>query len=529
MSRLLFGMALLAAGAASCQAQTGARGTPADPPTLVVLIAVDQMRADYLDRFGPQLTGGLARLMRDGARFTNAHQDHGWTLTAPGHASMLSGRFPRSTGIVSNSLGVGDPRSPLLDGAGGDGASPHRFVGTTLVDWLHGRDRRSRALAVAGKDRGAILPVGRSRANVYWYDPVGRFTTSTYYADSLPDWIRRFNATRSARRYAAQRWDLLLPDSAYAEPDSVVLEGHGRDFAFPHWIPTDSAQAADYVQATPRLDEIVLEFALEGLNALGIGRGPQTDVLSVSLSATDYIGHRYGPDSREIHDQMLQLDRALGMFLDSLYRLRAADRVALVFTADHGVSPIPEIVSDSVRPRPTHVDLSTLLEQMSIAMRAAGANPQALLVSPPLVALDRQLLGRSRISADSIINLFAARAREVPGILRVDRWRALQKADTIRDVIARRWLHHFSPQSRFELVMTVTPGSMWGSDIATHGSPHDQDSHVPLIFYGPWFRTGSHDEFVRTVDIAPTLARVLGVRPSEPLDGVVLEPALQSP
>jgi hypothetical protein len=165
-------------------APTGAARAQADSrPSLVVLITIDQFRADYLDRFGPQMTGGLARLMRGGARFTNAHHDHGITETAPGHATLLSGRFPRSTGIMMNSLGVADTAAPLLDGAYGTGASPKRFKGTTLTDWLQAAEPKSRTLSVSMKDRAAILPVGRSRADVYWYSPDGRFSTSRYYRD----------------------------------------------------------------------------------------------------------------------------------------------------------------------------------------------------------------------------------------------------------------------------------------------------------------------------------------------------------
>ncbi|HMI55265.1 MAG TPA: alkaline phosphatase family protein, partial [Gemmatimonadaceae bacterium] len=155
-------------------------GPPSSPPTLIVLITVDQLRDDYLDRFAPQLRGGLARLARGGAWFTNAHHDHAITETAPGHATLLSGRFPRSTGITANRVGVDDNSAPLLIAPKGPGASPRRFQGTTLVDWLRAKDSRSRALSVSMKDRGAILPVGRSRAEVYWYYPDGEFTTSKY-------------------------------------------------------------------------------------------------------------------------------------------------------------------------------------------------------------------------------------------------------------------------------------------------------------------------------------------------------------
>ena len=154
---------------------------PADIPTLVVFITADQLRADYLDRFGAQLTGGLARLARGGALFTNAFQDHATTETAPGHASTLSGRHPRSTGIVRNTAGVQDPQAPLINGAPGPGASPFRFRGSTLIDWLRVKDPRCRALSVSRKDRGAILPLGRAKQEVYWYAAdEGRFTTSMY-------------------------------------------------------------------------------------------------------------------------------------------------------------------------------------------------------------------------------------------------------------------------------------------------------------------------------------------------------------
>ena len=172
---------------------------PAQPtsstPSLLVFITVDQMRPDYFTRFESQLTGGLARLYRGGAVFTNAFQDHGITETAPGHASTMSGRFPRSTGIVQNSAGVEDPTAPVI-GGGAPGASPRRFRGTTLIDWLQKTDPRARALSVSRKDRGAILPVARNKQSVFWYAGTGNFSTSTYYADTLPTWVGQFNARR---------------------------------------------------------------------------------------------------------------------------------------------------------------------------------------------------------------------------------------------------------------------------------------------------------------------------------------------
>ena len=182
---------------------------PIATPTLVVQITVDQLRPDYLDRFAPQLTGGLGRLMRNGARFTNAAHDHAATETAPGHATVWSGRHPSHTGIVTNAIGVGDPQSPVLFGRVG-GASPFRFRGSALFDWIRIDDPASRALSVSRKDRGAILPIGRAKQQAYWYSGDGRFTTSRYYADTLPTWVQRFNARDFLSRYRGKDWTLLL-------------------------------------------------------------------------------------------------------------------------------------------------------------------------------------------------------------------------------------------------------------------------------------------------------------------------------
>ena len=506
----------LAGGAASPAA--------AAHPTLLVLITVDQLRADYLTRFGPQLNGGLGRLMRGGAWFTDAHHDHAITETAPGHATLLAGRFPRSTGIMLNRAGVEDDAAPLLAGAPGSGASPRRFVGTTLVDWLRTADARSRSLSVSMKDRAAILPVGRSKTSVYWYSVDGRFTTSRYYADALPAWVNAFNARRLPQGYAGKAWTLLLPETAYPENDGPLVQlGLAT---FPHTLPSDTAGVASLVRITPFMDEITAAFALQGLTALSLGAGPQTDLLAMSLSATDVIGHRYGPDSREIHDDVLRLDRTVGTFLDSLYRVRDSSRVVVVLTSDHGVAPIPELAANGNGAPPERVDLAPLLSALRAGLRAAKVDTMAINLDQQIVFMDRAAFRAASVNADSALNEFAANLRKEPGVRRVDQYRALI-ADSLKDPIARRWSHQFPVTALVELVVTLTPFSTFGGNVASHGSPYDYDSHVPLIFYGAGVRPGRYDSFVRTVDLAPTLAALAGVKPTERLDGVVLGDALR--
>ncbi len=495
-------------------------------PTLVVLIAVDQFRADYIARFAPQLRGGLARLSRGGAWYTNAHHDHAITETAPGHATLLSGRFPRSTGIMMNRLGVEDDASPVIAGGVGPGASPKRFHGTTLVDWLRSSDPRSRALSVSTKDRAAILPVGRSRSDVYWYSLDGRFTTSTYYRDTLPPWVAAWNDRHLPQSYAGREWTLLLPESAYPEPDSVPVEGGGSGFTFPHALPDDPTISPSIMRGTPFIDEITLSFVLHGMQALALGVGPQTDVLSMSLSATDYIGHRYGPDSREMHDQILRLDRALGGFLDSLYTLRDSSKITIVLTADHGIGTIPELAPASMSPAPTRVSIASLIPPLRAGLRQANVDTTAIDIDQQIVLADRAAFRKAGVNADSVLAAFAATVRAVPGVARVDRFQSLL-ADTLADPVARRWSHQFPSTANVELVITLTPLSIWQGNIATHGSPYDFDSNVPLIFSGAGVRPGLHAEFVRTVDLAPTLAALAGIKPTERIDGVVLTSALR--
>ena len=504
----------------------GAQASPAKP-TLVVMIAIDGFREGNLERFGPQLHGGLGRLMNGGAWFTNAHHDHAITETAPGHATLLSGRFPRSTGIAANRAGVLDPESPVLGFSGAPGASPKRFQGTELFDWLYAKNPKARALSVSSKDRAAILPIGRSKQQVYWYAADGEFTTSKYYADSLPDWVVKFNARRIPDSYAGKTWTPVLPDSAYKEPDSVSIEGSGRDYVFPHALPADPAQIEGVLWATPFGDELEVQFALDGVNKLQLGEGPQTDLLSISLSATDLINHRLGPDSKEAHDQVLRTDRTIGVFLDSLFKLRDPSRVIVVLSADHGFGTIPEL-AQNITPAPTRVTLQPAVAAARQKMQALGLDTAAFEADFQVILIDRAAFAAKKVNPDTVLKVFRDAALKIPGVYRVDRFSDLVKGDTINDPIARRWAHQFPANAAIEYVITLTKGSLWaGPLVASHGTPYDYDSNVPIIFYGAPFKAGKISDFVRTVDIAPTLATAAGVKPSEKLDGVVLKAALK--
>jgi predicted AlkP superfamily pyrophosphatase or phosphodiesterase len=505
----------------------GVGSAPAPKPRLVVVITVDQLRPDYLERYRPQLKGGFAMLLKTGASFTDAYQDHAVTETAPGHSTILSGRWPVHTGITRNLAGVQDQAAPLI-GVNGAGASPARFRGTEFFDWLKAADSGARALSISGKDRGAILPIGRAKQQVFWYAG-GFFTTSRYYADSLPTWVRVFNGQRIPFRAAGTQWTLFLPEREYPEPDSVAYENQGREVVFPHRLPADSAEAALAFVATPTMDSLTLAFALEGVRALQLGGRGATDLLAVSLSTTDYVGHAYGPDSREIHDQVVRLDRYLGRFLEQLFVRYGRNNVLVVLTADHGVTPFPERSRTMGHPGAVRVIPDTIIRSVNAALdQRAGGGDWVQFESGMLMVPDRAKLVAQGVNVDSVVADVATRLRALAGVARVDRPVDLSAKDTT-DPVVRRWMHQVAPDGGVELVATLKPYSIWSPAnvfIAMHGQPTELDAHVPLILWGPGIQRGVYSGRVNTVDIAPTLARLLDLTPAEPLDGRVLTEAL---
>lgn len=507
----------------------GCGGTPAarrpsaagSGTALVVVITVDQLGSDYLERYGQTFTHGLRRLLDEGAVWPRGVHDHAITETAPGHASILSGRFPVHTGIASNSQGVNTRDAPLI-GSNETGASPFRFKGTALYDWMLAADGSSRALSVSRKDRAAILPMGRAKTEVYWYARNGTFTTSSYYRDALPGWVNEFNARRSVQALAGRSWDLLLPREAYLAPDSLPRESDGVDIAFPHHVPEELDRAAAQLPEFPWMDSLTLAFALQGVRDLALGTSSRrVDLLAVSLSSTDAVGHRYGPDSRELHDQLLRLDRYLGHFLDALGTLRDPRRLLVVLTADHGVAPYPDQRSsfyDNMLAQ--RVDFARAFSFVRRHLQADGIDSMAIELDDGFRVVDADAFTRAGQDPDRYAALWVEEMRRFNGVLRADLVADLAAADTVEDRIARRWLHMFDADGPVRAVVTLTPFSYPAHvGYATHGSPHEYDARVPIIFWGNGIPAGLRAGEARVVDIAPTVATYIGVRARDRLDG----------
>jgi len=507
-------------------------------PRLAVVIVVDQLRADALSGAQGRFETGLGRLVREGAVFTHATHDHAPTVTAAGHATLLSGRFPSSTGVVANEwfdrrLGrqvnaVEDPGERGLDGS--SGASPRRLRGTTLGDWLRQRFPSSRVASVARKDRVAVLMAGRSSRDVVWYsEGTGGFTTSTFYRSDLPGWAE--GGRHAAARFAGASWDLLRGDAtAYPGADADDSpwergpEGFGR--VFPHRLPSETIALDRLFPETPFADQATLELALAAQAALDLGGDDIPDLLLVGLSACDAIGHDYGPDSLEQHDHLARVDVMIGQFLETLEQRVGRGRLLVALSSDHGVAEIPERAVSRGR-RAGRVARSAILGAAREAAREAVGRDDVVrdLVSWQLV-LDRPAIRAAGADPAAVAESVAAAVAKVPGVERALTTCRLTGEDGTRDDVTRRLRHGFDPDRSGDVLLVLEPGFLLdSSDPTTHGSPWPTDVDVPLILWGSGVHPGVVGRSVRAVDLAPTLAVLLGVPPTELLDGEPLAEA----
>jgi hypothetical protein len=515
-SRVMLLSAALLLSAPALQAQQPQHAV--QPPDLVVVITVDQLRGDYMERFAANLTGGLQRFRDDGAYFPNAEQDHANTSTAPGHSTILSGRVPASTNILSNDLGVPDAAAPLVGATGGWGASPHRFRGSTLYDWMRATERGTTALSVARKDRGAILPIGTARAHVYWWHNA-HFTTSTYYALSLPAWLRAWNSAFDPAAWPGRQWTLLLPEDAYPEPDDRPYEGAaaGRGRTFPHTLTT-----VERLTQFPWADSLTLDLALHGARELQLGQRGVTDLLSIGLSALDAIGHHFGPDSREVHDMVLRVDRWLGDFMRALELEVPVARIVYVLTSDHGVQSMPEHAHTLGIEDAGRVAIAPAMRRVVTPLQERFQHRFGLQVQNSVILADTAALRSRGVDVTALADEVAEEVARVPGVARVWTPRTLAAAPA-DDASARLWRRAIPPSYGWLAAAEVRPGWLPTTSIqATHGTPVAADRSVPIAFIGAAIPALRSDRVVATVDIAPTLAALLGIVPTEALDGQVL-------
>ncbi len=588
------------------------------PVRLAVLVVFDQLRGDFLERwqplFGPD---GFRRLQTDGAWFIHCHYPYGTTATGPGHASMLTGTCPDRHGIINNNwyengedvYCAGSPRYQLVpasrssaEGGKGDGqrgdtksapptskprpaGTPERLLAETVADVLRQTHPQAKIFGLSLKDRSAILPVGRRPDGAFWFTT--RFVTSTYYADALPAWAEAFNRSGTAESWLDAVWDRCRPDLDYAVhsgPDDAPGEGTGvritaakdpdrgwsQGRTFPHPLRPKGRRPPDrtYYEAlanSPFGNDLLLAFARVCLREEKLGADDVPDLLVISFSSNDLVGHAWGPDSQEVLDITLRSDRQLAELLRLLDEQVGRGRYLLALTADHGVCPLPE-ASQRQQMDARRVDVRRLVRQMEEHLQAkwklpADSGEKAAwveAVSFPWLYLNGRWIERAGLSRAEVAAAAAAFLHRQPEVYRAytrNDLQAVSKSDGSaaapgtpsgsgqnaanqpdatnqsdlanrregmdhRQVIDRRMARSYHPQRSGDIAIVLRPyylpassGDTATATGTTHGTPFAYDTHVPLLVYGPGIPGGVRREPVTPQAVAAIFAQALGIRP----------------
>jgi predicted AlkP superfamily pyrophosphatase or phosphodiesterase len=473
---------------------------------LVLLISIDQFRYDYLTRFRDEYKGGLDRLLSDGADFVNANLEHYPTVTAIGHSTMLTGATPALSGIVGNDwydrqesksvTSVSDDSTQILGASAGAGSSPHRLLVSTVGDELK-RARRDhpKVIGMSLKDRSAILPSGHMADGAYWYDSkTGNFISSTYYFRNLPDWVEAFNKRRSIDKYAGVEWRF----------DNSSPAGVQK-------MPEAGDKLGGAVYSSPFGNELLEQFAEEAIRQEKLGQHDSTDLLTVSFSSNDAVGHTYGPDSPRVHDMCVRTDHELEKLFSVLDRSIGMQHVLVVLTADHGVMPEPEQLERDRMPagRLTNTALFDPIRQALVArfgagewlVKTAGASPY----------FNRTLIAQKSLDPAEVERVAAAAVSGVPHVSRVYTRQQLSLGQVPGDKLSQRIVRSFNSVRSGDLEILLEPYWIREPTGSTHGTPYSYDSHIPLIFMGPGIKAGRYVGPVALNDVAPSLATILDI------------------
>ena len=481
-------------------------------PKLILTIIVDQFRYDYLTRFRSQYDGGLARLLTHGAVFTNAGYIHVPAITGVGHSTVLSGATPSISGIVANEwydrdehahvTSVSDPHTQLLGGTG-TGSSPVRLLVSTVGDELKmAGEGKPRVIGVSLKDRAAILPSGHMADGAFWFDTkTGNFVTSSYYYSALPAWVAEFNAPRPAEKYRGATW-------------------------LGHKLPEDNAKLYWELEVSPFGNELVEAFAERVLSAEQLGTRQSTDLLTVSFSANDYVGHRYGPDSPEVREVALSADRLLEKLLQAVERRVGAGNYLVVFTADHGVAPVPEV--NVARKMPGgRVDPAAIRAAVQLALvKKYRAGEWVAGVWDLAVYLNQPLIARFKLDLAEVESEAARAVQALPHVARVYTLEDMKRGWGVRDPVTQKVANGYNLRRGPDVEVILDPYWVMGAGTSGtgHAEPYSYDTHVPVIFLGTGIRAGLYHATITVNDIAPTLATMLGIEtPSGSVGRVLTE------
>ncbi|HTU20591.1 MAG TPA: alkaline phosphatase family protein [Gemmataceae bacterium] len=556
MFRSLFSLGLLllalSLGLLGLPENLASEPSKAETPRLIVLVYIDQLRGDYLTRWDSMFgEGGFHRLEKDGAWFQNCHYPYSDTVTAAGHASVATGCSPRTHGIIGNewydrSAGASAycvsseryrrvPPAALRgetekDKKKAKGVSPERLLAPTIGDALkQATGGKGRVVSLSLKDRSAVLPAGQRPDACYWLElSTGQFVTSTYYRDALHSWVANFNRSGVIDAWMGKNWTRVRERVDYEKnsgPDDAAGEGTPL-FArtFPHALGSLgglNVKAAYYgaLYNSPFGNDVLLALARRAIEAEQLGKHDQPDLLCVSFSSNDAIGHCWGPDSQEVLDVTLRTDIIVRELLVTLDRQVGKGHYLLVLTADHGVCPLPEATrrrGDAA----LRINTTTLLKKAGVHLSAtfhvpAEDNRWLETNGAPWLYLNRALLARRHLKQSEVEAALAGWLARQPGILRAYTRSQLLAGIPAEDAIGQKVLRSFFPERSGDVCLIVKPNYLLTTWLTgtNHGTPHAYDTHVPLLVYGAGVRPGVRREAVTPLAAAGILARAIGIKP----------------
>ena len=517
----------------SCSVQT-------PKPKLVVFMVLDQCRPDLITRYSPLYTGGLKWIEDHGLYCSQTYHAHGYTATGPGHFTLASGQYPGPAGILGNDWWdrkerrsrycVEDNQAKIVGGEG-TGRSYRRYNTTAFGDWLKASDPKSKVASVAGKDRAAVFSGGKHPDFACWYNWDGRFVTSDYYADALPDWLQDLNKSLHVETYKDSLWTKSLLDSVYlqyarednfhGETDTYKKDPYSPVFP----IGFDPASdATDKIGGTPWLDQFTLEAAQAMIEGEGLGKDSHTDIAFISLSGVDIMVHYFGPWSQEAMDSQIKLDKHLGKFFHWLDEEIGLENILVVQTSDHGGLPLPDYLK-KVR----HLDAGHINHNVWKATTNALQKevteltgiPHLLKVFSTRFFIDDSLIQQTSVPRTKILNLIDAYCDTVTGVSRIMHKDDILNA-TSEDSILFAMRHSMNPDGPDAWALEKR-NWVWKYPYGTsHGTPYSYDQHVPLYLCRQSTQASEFSDKIHTVDIAPTLARYLDIKPTHHVDGHVV-------
>jgi len=494
-------------------------------PKLVVIIVVDQMRGDMIERYHDQFTDGGFRLLMDrGAWFSSCYYNYANTRTGPGHATIGTGTYTLGHGILANEwydpelkkfvTSVEDAKTTLLGAdVTGAGSSPHNLLSDTFADEAKlASGGKARVFGVALKDRAAILPVGFTANAAFWIDhETGAWLTSTYYMQKAPDWLLKFNSEKRADKYLNLEWK----DASGKVLRSTALTQNGKKQGF-----------YEVVGATPYASDYTFEFVRELVENEKLGTGPNTDVLVVSLSNNDILQHKVGPDSEQEKAMMLAIDRQLNDFFAFIGRQVGLANVVIALTADHGAAPLPVYAAGLRLPAQAfdgkqyraeiNAKLSAKLGKTAEYVTAYD-HPDAFLNDAAFSAVNLK---------EPAAEIAVGEMLKQMGALGYVTKAQLASGEVPNTVFREKFLNSYSPYGGWYVMGIARPFTIGYLNGTDHSLPYNYDSHVPLAFFGVMFRPGQYRRKVEPIDLAPTLSSLLGVNPPAAATGRVLNEAI---